>query len=210
MRIGLIVDGEAEFRSLQGFDQRIETPHTLVGVLRADIQPYAPTPQIVRAVKGRVPTLANRRAELIFVLIDRENRDVCPGQWASELAQALETSYADYGVRAFKVVIKNSCYENWLVSDTTAFAQMPQRFQLSTADVNRIRPNKADSVDAQAIIKRSTQGRAYDKVTDARRIVALANPLEMAANSRSFRKFLREIGHPRYRNQSRLPYSQRE
>jgi hypothetical protein len=205
MRIGLIVDGEAEFRSLPAFGQRVETPYTLVGVLRADIQPYAPTPQIVRAVKGRVPTLANRRADMIFVLIDRENRDVCPGQWASELAQALAAHYSDSGVRTFKVIIKNSCYENWLISDTTVFAQMPQRFQLSASDVNRIRPNKADTVDAQVIIKRSIQGRAYDKVADAIRIMSKANPLEMAANSRSFRKFLREIGHPRYQNQSRLP-----
>ena len=61
---------------------------------------------------------------------------------------------------------------------------------------------KADSVDALALLKQATRGDAYDKVQDAKRILEEVDVAQLAANSRSFRRFLRVIGHPEYRSQS--------
>lgn len=205
MRIGLIVDGQSEFWSLRDLLGRLETPHTFIGTLHSNMQPHAPIAQIVKAMNTNVRIFANRHADLIIVLLDREDRDVCPGQWALEIVQMANRTYEDYGVGDFRVVVKNSCYENWLIADTTAFIKMPQRFRLTTGDINRIVPNKADNVDAQSILKNAAQRNSYNKVEDAKRIMAVADPLEIGANSRSFRKFLREIEHPNYRHQSRLP-----
>lgn len=204
MRIGLIVDGQSEYRSLDLLLKRIEIPNVLVGVLLSNIQPHAPTPQIAKAMVGQIRILAHRQANMVIALIDREERPTCPGQWASEIAQALSRSYASYGIR-FGVVVKDTCYENWLISDTAVFRAMPRRFNMSSADIRRIAPNKADKVDAQAMLKGAAISEAYSKVEDAVRIMALADPLRMAANSRSFRKLLRELQHPKYKDQSLLP-----
>jgi hypothetical protein len=204
MRIGLIVDGQSEFRSLDFVLRRIEIPNVLVGLLYSNIHPHAPTPQIVRAMAGNVRIFAHRQADMVITLIDREDRPTCPGQWASEIAQTLNRSYASHGMR-FGVVVKDTCYENWLISDTAVFRAMPKRFNMSGADIRKIAPNKADSVDAQAILKGAAINDAYSKVEDAVRIMALADPLRMAANSRSFRKLLRELQHPKYKDQSLLP-----
>lgn len=205
MRIGLIVDGQAEYRSLPFLLERLETPHTFVGTLFSNMHPHAPIPQIVRAMNGSVRVLAGRNADVIIVLLDREDRDDCPGQWASQVAQALNAGYGIHELLIFKVIIKNSCYENWLIADPTALEAMPRRFRISRADISKIVPNRADVVDAQAILKAAAQGNAYSKVEDARRIMALADPLRMAANSRSFRKLMREVEHPSYQRQSLLP-----
>ncbi len=205
MRIGLIVDGQSEYRSLELVLKHVETPNALLGVLYSNMQPHAPTPQIVRAMVGQVHIFAQRQANMVIALIDREDKPICPGQWASEIAQALSRSYASYGIERFGVVVKDSCYENWLISDTSVFHAIPRRFNMSRADIRKIAPNKADRVDAQAILKAAAINDAYSKVEDAVRIMALADPLRMAANSRSFRKLLRELGHPKYKDQSLLP-----
>lgn len=208
MKIGLIVDGEAEFRSLVELYDRLDTPHILLRPpLRADIQPLAPVPQIVGAVKSRLLILLNRGADMIVVLVDRENRDVCPGKWAGELTTALNAAYTSIEDCQLTVVVKNSCYENWLISDPEAFTKIRKRFQISQSVIRSISPNKADHVNAQAILKSAAQGNAYSKITDAVHIMKHANPSNMALNSRSFRRFLRQIEHPAYNDQSRNPAS---
>jgi hypothetical protein len=56
-----------------------------------------------------------------------------------------------------------------------------------------------------ALLKRAAQGDAYEKVQDAKRILERADVLRLATNSRSFRRFLRVIEHPTYREQSAAP-----
>jgi len=208
MKIGFIVDGEAEYRSLPALLQQIqrESPHDLLKQpLLAKIQPLARVPRIVGAVEREIKILLGRKAEKIIVLIDRENREVCPGSWAVEITQALTAKHGRSGSSSFGVVIKDSCYENWLVADTNVFTKLPKRFALSDTSMRKIQPNKADRIDAQKLIKDAARGDAYHKVADARQIMALANISGIAANSRSFRRFLRMLDHPRYKEQSRNP-----
>src|SRR5438876_930400 len=130
MKIGLLVDGDAEYRSLPEIYDRLRslTPHQLLKPLRADLQPLASVAQIVTEVRKMAPVLIKKGAELIIVLLDRENRDVCSGRWAEEIATNLNLTIASTisQTRAcqFAVMIKNSCYENWLVSDVNAFSKI--------------------------------------------------------------------------------------
>jgi hypothetical protein len=96
-----------------------------------------------------------------------------------------------------------------LVADATAFSKHPARFRLSAADVRSVTHNNADDVDAAALIKRAIERAGgpgpYNKRNDSRLILAAADVSKMAANSRSFRRFLRCVGHPDYSGQSRRP-----
>ncbi|HEY0735331.1 MAG TPA: DUF4276 family protein [Herpetosiphonaceae bacterium] len=204
MKIGFIVDGEAEYRSLPPLLRQIEreSQHVLLNPLLAKLQPLAHVSRIVAAVAPAIKILRGKQAQKVIILIDRENREVCSGAWAAEITNALA---AKYGSVAFGVVIKNSCFENWLVADTRVFTKLPKRFSLSDTAIRKIQPNKADRIDAQKLIKEAARGNAYHKVTDAMRIMAEAEIMSIAANSRSFRRFLRMLDHPRYRDQSRNP-----
>jgi hypothetical protein len=205
MRIGIIADGQAESRSLPKLVERIESQNKVVKTLYADIQPLAPISQIVAAIKSKLSILKSKSVDMALILIDRENRNVCPGDWAQEIEQALEKTCGQAGITSFAVVVKDSCYENWLVSDIQVFDKMPKRFSISSSNIKRIEPNKADRADAQSILEKSAKGEDYDKAQDSVRIMNLADPIRIASNSRSFRRFLRLIGHASYKDQSCQP-----
>jgi|SRR5579859_2958871 len=203
MRIGFIVDGDAEFASLPLLLERLPTPHKLLKPLRADVQPYGSAQQIAERVHMAAKVLINQGAQLIILLIDHEQRQICAGQWAAEITKALGTRTGN--PQSYAVVVKNRCYENWLIADTSVFSKMPARFSMSNSDKQKIEPNKADHVDAQKLLKACVVKDGYNKVKDAKQIMHHADPLNMAANSRSFRKLLRQIEHPRYLSQSLNP-----
>lgn len=85
--------------------------------------------------------------------------------------------------------MKNRCLENWLVSDVEVFngfiKTTPQK---QLPDITNI-----DEVSVLPF---------FDK-KELRK--ASPDPLRMAQNSRSFRRYLRVIGHPDYAEQSKLP-----
>lgn len=203
MRFGFVVDGVSEFASLPGLFPRLVTdcPHVFLGPLRAPIPPTAPSATIARACLPAIRQLESRRADRIVVLIDREAATACSSEIAADVEAAV---LAATGI-GVTVVIKDRKFENWLVSDVDAVRGLRARFALAAADVNRIAPNRSDRADALAILKRSAIRSSYDKVQDSKRILQVAEPLRMAANSRSFRKFLRTVDHVAYRLQSRAP-----
>jgi len=184
--------------------ENIVSPHTLLTPLYADIQPMAPLGRIAGAIESRLPILRGRKAEGIVILLDRETRGECPGELANALVNKLHAACNGIGVQHISVVVKNTCFENWLVSDPGAIGQLKARFR-NAESVKRAVAGKADTVDACTLLKRAAIGDAYDKVADAVRILSKAEPLEMAVNSRSFRRFLRTVDHPQYVAQSRLP-----
>lgn len=205
MKFGPIVDGQAEFRSLPHLIPRIACKHTILSPLRADIQPHSPIPRIVQAVKSRLDIQVGRGADAALILIDRETRSDCTGIWASQIQVALAKGCADSGIHKFAVVVKNRMFENWLVSDIEALARMTDRFKFSQSQIDSIQPNKADQVDSLSLLRSAAIKQSYDKVQDSVRIMRIADALRMAANSRSFRKFLRVVGSPDYGDQSKKP-----
>jgi hypothetical protein len=202
MRIGLIVEGRAEYSSLPHLRLRLtaETSATLIGPLVAVVNPTATPPVVAKGCRAPLLVLRAKRADQAVVLLDREDIDDCPGDRATELADELNRP----GIIPVVVVLKDRMFENWLVADTRAFRRQPARFKVTTGLKRRVEPNKADQVDAIAWLQQATAGR-YEKVADAERILKLAEPRAIAANSRSFRRLLRVLGHPDYGMQSKNP-----
>ena len=189
MRIGMIVDGQAEFRSLPKMFSRINTRSTLIRPLYADIQPKARPEKIVRAIWPSVHVLARKQVRHILVLLDHERRSECVPNWRDTLESALSDKCGGMGIENIKVVMKVQMYENWLVSDPTAVRKKMARFSLSEAHVKKVSPNKADHADAIKILKEAAQGSSYAKIKDAVGIMEKFDPYVGAANSRSFRRF---------------------
>ena len=201
MRVGLIVDGLSEFSALRALKPQIErdTGHTLLDPTLAAIQPKASILAIAAACITEMRDLrTSRRIDSALILFDRENRPECPGVLADQVRLAIE---AKIDVPTH-VVVKDVAFENWLVSDLQALRSLPGRFRMTPA-LNRISPDRADHVDALALLQAAAIRRSYQKVPDSRQILGHADILRMATNSRSFRRFLRCLDHPAYQTQSR-------
>ena len=156
---------------------------------------------IARAIVDGIEYLKANGVDRVVVLFDREHRRECAG----ELAERVRRQIQPLTDIPTSVVIKDRTFENWLVADIEALRTMPARFDVSAAVIRSVAPNKADQIDAYAILQSCARRRAYRKVQDARRILSHADISRMAANSRSFRRFLRCVGHPAYITQSNKP-----
>lgn len=201
MKIGIIVDGDAEMKAFQCLTRRIKIQGVqLLKPIHADMQPKATAGQIAKAAEDKLGLLHARRADRIIVLIDRENRQACPGQWKDEIERAI----SKLGYSQVRVVIKNRKFENWLIADVRVFEKLRARYQVTGI---LIAPDKADDVeDAEKLLNKIAVKVEYRKGRDAAQITALQDYLEVGRNSRSFRRFLRLIGHPHYRDQSKKPF----
>lgn len=203
MKIGIVVDGVSEYRSLSSLYPQLGalSGNQLIGPLQAPIAPMAPAGVIARQCIPRVAQLIGRGAGRVIVMFDRETRSGCAG----ELASSVEVRLCNEGIDA-KVVLKNRMFENWLVADIDAVAGLKGRFKVSSTARAKIVPNKADNVDALDVLKRAAKkGAPYDKVADSKRILDRADAEAMAANSRSFRRLLRCLDCDRYSDQSKQP-----
>ena len=205
MRIGLVVDGDAEFRSLANLLRRIASGHQILNPVRADIQPFSPPALIARAAAPRVRILRNRGADRVVVLFDRETRPECCGAFAAEVQQRLAANTTLGPAASLSVVLKNTRYENWLIGDPAAFQSLSGLFPAQDHVAIPSTPFSADSTDGLRLIARLRGRGSYDKVRDAIRLAAAARPDVIAQNSRSFRRLLRVLGAPQYATQSRLP-----
>jgi len=202
MRIGLIADGQSEVGALPQLLNRLGIPDVIIiGPRYADLQPKATAAQIAKAAESRIRTLmAQAAVDRIVIMIDHEDRDDCPGEWARTLCQ----EFVGNGFDNVSVVVKNRKFENWLIADPENIQEeMPARFSFDRTVVRSIQGGGADNIeDAELILDRASIGKNYNKTKDASQICRNIEPLMVAKNSRSFRRFLRLLGHPQYRNQS--------
>jgi hypothetical protein len=189
-----------ERTDLMGTTTSTASGHVFMGPVKADIQPYAPEPAIARSCRNGIKQLSLRGANLVVILLDREQRSECPSRLASAI-RAAASSETTVGV---EVVIKNRTYENWLIADLSALRGQPARYAVSNTTRASVEPNKADSADALMLLKRCCTG-SYDKVADSKKILARADIVRIGKHSRSFRRFLGLTRHPRYSTQTRQP-----
>ncbi len=145
---------------------------------------------------------AGQGADAAVVLLDREQQDACPGRIARDIAAALMRACA---VLPAYVVLKNRCFENWLVADLGALLAQPSRFEVTSAMRKKVEPNKADQCDAIALLKKSVIEDQYEKVRDSVRICSKMDVAVAARHSRSFRHLLHVLEDPAYLSQCRLP-----
>ena len=203
MRIGVIVDGRAEYGSLDRIYPQLQarSGNVFLSPVQADIQPFAPTPVIAKACKAAIALLQAKGSDRIIVLVDRESRQECGSEIASSIAGEITRQFQ----APVEVVVKNRRFENWLLADPDALAAQRRRYRVSNAVRRRIEPNRVDQVnDGIPVMKLCCRG-DYEKVSDSRYILEQADADSMGGNSRSFRRFLRVAGHQRYRRQSRRP-----
>jgi hypothetical protein len=203
LKIGIVVDGDAEYASLTPVVERIRlaSGDTYLRILKADIQPLAPIPVMARGCLKALQQLRGRGAESLIVVLDRETTGRCAIDTSRELSAALR-QLTGFDV---DVVVKDAMFENWLLSDLAALRAHRKRFKVSKATQNAVEPNKADGCDAATLVRRCVLGSAYDKVEDARTILASADPVRMGMHSRSWRRFMRVARHPIYGAQSKRP-----
>ena len=201
MKIGLIVDGQSEREALIALKSQIEsvTSHVLLKPIKADIQPLATSGDIARAALPAIRLLSSKSVDLVIIALDRESREECPGAWAEEIRTKIGLSSPEVAV-----VIKDTTFENWVVSDPQALETSSNRFRLTENQRRSIAPNRSDQCDALHLLKTAAGGE-YHKIRHSVAIMKRADIDRMAANSRSFRRFLRCLDHPAYRDQSRLP-----
>jgi hypothetical protein len=101
------------------------------------------------------------------------------------------------------VVVKNRCFENWLIADLEALrARSPRKYNFPDGVIDRVRRSGADNVQATDLLDRYVDG-GYCKRADSAEMCRVVRADRLAANSRSFRKLLRSLGHPAYSLQSR-------
>jgi hypothetical protein len=200
MRIGIVVDGLSEFRSLGHLYEDLQalTGNQFLTPLHADIQPQAPVGTIAKQCSASIKQLFGRNADRVIVLFDREARSECPGALAREVEEKV-------GLDEVRVVVKDRAFENWVIADIAALRRQPKRFTISQATSKAVQPDKADRVDALTLLKRAAVKDAYDKVEDSKRVFAVADVSNIGANSRSFRRFLRCVGCSSYQHQSSRP-----
>ena len=204
MKVGIVVEGNAESQALKVLTRRIKIDGVqFLAPAYADMQPKSAPGQIAGKAIKKVKIQRDRGADLIIVLIDREeNSQKCPPEFANQIKHA----FTKLGYNDIRVVIKNRTFENWLIADVEALKQMPGRFKVTKTFERTVSPNKADNVvDAEELLNKIAIKHRYHKRRDAARITAVQEALNMAKNSRSFRRFLRLVGHPQYLQQSKKP-----
>lgn len=189
MKVVVLTEGDAEFRALPLFLDQLNalSPHTVMRPLKVPVQPDAPPGVIAKACKSRVAIAVAQGADLVIVLLDREQQAAHPGTLAAAVESALA---AHCGGARTRVVYKDRLFENWLVADLDALAAQPKRFSVTAARRRRVEPNKADSIDAMTLIKSMALGKGYDKVADAEKICRKIDVPRAAMHSRSLRHFL--------------------
>lgn len=204
MKIGVVVDGQAESMALRGITGRINTSgKTILAPAYADMQPRSTAQQIARAAQSKVEFLAARGADQILVLIDMEDNPGCPGDYSARL----QNGFANLGLDVI-VIAKVRCFENWLIADPAAFKKMKARYKVTRMFERAVAPNKADShspIHAARLIDSIAVKHKYHKRKDAIAIGAKLDISTAGRNSRSFRRLLRCLGHPDYVAQSRNP-----
>ena len=205
MKIGIVVDGLGEFQSLPEICARLclRPGDQLLAPVHARLQPKSAPGRIAEGVLKKLDLLRKRGADVVLLLIDREDRPDC----APEFAQAIETAFVAMGEQVH-VVVKNRKFENWLIADPKALASHKKRFKPTEVFRKHVRPNKADNVaDATALLNQiCVKGKGfYHKTQDPPRILEKMDITEAGKNSRSFRRFLHLLGDKRYRDQSKKP-----
>lgn len=158
------------------------------------MQPHANPARIGLAASKKFPILLDRGADLIVILIDKENRQDCTVELVRSIEREASERLAKLDPEArVQVVLKISCLENWLVADPEALRNLTGLFE-RIERVERQVENRADSLNALELLKSCSRQKSYDKPRGAVAICKKLDPQRAAANSRSFRKLLKTLG----------------
>jgi hypothetical protein len=86
-KIGILVEGREEQIALGHIINKLKFPDAqILKPIYANMQPKGPVGQIVKAVENKISIIS--KSDLILVLIDKEDSDVCVVSRAAELKSA--------------------------------------------------------------------------------------------------------------------------
>lgn len=204
----LLVDGHSERALVKLYPQlAAATGRRFIKPAVISVNGLARRERIAAECVNRIAILEARYGTLddILVLLDRETNPLCAGGLAAQVQSAIRQRFTSRQGRRVSVVIKDKKFENWLVADVTAIRELGGRFKLSQSQLRIITPDRADSIaDAEQLLRSAAARPGYNKTHDAMQIMAKADLLRIAENSRSFRRMLRCVEHPSYAHQSRV------
>lgn len=191
--IGIIVEGDGEQEALFEITKKINSKNQnqILKPVYVNVDPKGSPEQIALFCKSRIERFENHKVKKIIVLLDRENLDLCIPERAKQLTISLSkiTTSAE-----ICVVIKNKKFENWLIADHKVFESKRKRYKVTKSFINKIDKGKADNVsDAEKLINEIVLDKEYHKRHDAIDICKSSNLQTMEKNSRSFKKFLKEV-----------------
>lgn len=189
-KIGLITEGDGEVEAINSLLGQIQQlcAASVLRPMHVAVDPQAPISLLCRRVGERVKFTRSRGASVTIVVLDSETRQTCPGVRASEIARGL----AKLGYNDVRVVLKHTCFENWLISDPAAFRSQPKLFP--NHQLIRYPEGMADEIEAKSLIERAMgSARSYSKGLHPRKILEKANIATMQKHSSSFDKFVRAI-----------------
>ncbi|MFF9407061.1 DUF4276 family protein [Streptomyces anandii] len=203
-RIGVVTEGESEVKGLPEIFPALEkrVGVQLLRPIRSAVDPLSPLPVLTKGLRTGIQLSLARNAQLVVVLLDRENSETSAAARAADIERRLRDEVDD----AVRVVIKDRTFENWLIACPEAFAKQRSRYSHSERIRRAACPNKADRcADPCELINSAMAKGRYDKTADAPKILKFSNLDSMAANSRSFRRFLAVLGDPKYVSGSKRP-----
>ncbi|GAA4599088.1 hypothetical protein GCM10023194_78210 [Planotetraspora phitsanulokensis] len=201
LKVGIVVEGESEIAGLPKLYTQLgqRTGKQFLRPLRATADPCAPIPVLVQALRDRVRLAIAKGADMVVILLDREQQN----HSASARARAIENAIAPNFSVSVRVVLKDRTFENWLISCPSAFIKQRSRFPHFERISRVVEPGRADKIDKpHRLLNDAMNNQAYDKTKDAPKILHHANIAEMARNSRSFRRFLAVTGDALYQGGS--------
>jgi len=212
MRIGILVEGRAEYESMPFIISKCQFQnHTILKPLHCNVHPKASLEKIAETIaNSRYRIFQSQNIDKLVVLLDKEDNDQSECSIVRSLEAKLNERKDAYNFKAeIAVVLKVTKYENWLVADRSVFKQYPKRFPRHTIASKKVKDNGADRIDALKVIEEALDKNDYDKIKDAVLICQKADIKQAALNSRSLRRLLRVLEIPPYSDQSKSPVNDR-
>lgn len=202
LRVGLVVEGIADVGAipqlLRDSGIRLTQPIWFGGQpVQCDDDKFR---EFVRyKVVPRVQTMAQKQVGRIIVVIDRETRDKCPGEFAQDIAQTvveeMKMKHGYIGFPPISVVCADRKLENWLIADPKGILT----HNYIVKDLSRVVGANADGKDALTLLKHAYRsGRYYHKHMDAPKLASRVRAMELDVRlrSHSLDKLLRECAVP--------------
>jgi hypothetical protein len=188
--VGIVTEGRGEVVALPLLYSQLEKVGSvrLINPIFADVDPLAPIALLCKGLSPRIKQAGSRGADRVIVLLDSEKNNICPGERAAEICRCLSGMVEE----EVAIVLKHTCFENWLVADMSPFFAQPALFP----EVARMKisAGSADVANGKRVIQSALGSRRfYSKMDHPCKILKGANVEAMRRQSRSFDKFVRTL-----------------
>lgn len=198
--VGLVVEGEAEIGAvpqlLRDTEIRLARPVKFGGQPQdCDASKFCLF--VERKIVPLVRAVSLKEVRAVIVVIDRELRVQCPGEFAGSVGRTIEQAMTDRykytGSPPISVVCADRTLENWLIADPKGL----HSHSYIVKDLSRVVGANADGKGAVTLLKEAyLPGRSYHKRMDAPSLAAKIRVMrpDVRRRSHSLDKLLRECG----------------